>query len=64
MWSHRRHCDKRCGCCVQVAVLFRNHKDLLQEFSYFLPDSSQPQVGSCLEQWRVGAVWLQFECKA
>lgn len=30
---------------MQVALLFRSHDDLLQEFTYFLPDSSVPQVG-------------------
>jgi histone deacetylase complex regulatory component SIN3 len=25
-----------------VAVLFKNHHDLLTEFTYFLPDSSPP----------------------
>lgn len=29
---------------MQVALLFRSHDDLLQEFTYFLPDSSVPQV--------------------
>ena len=29
---------------VQVALLFRSHDDLLQEFTYFLPDNSVPQV--------------------
>lgn len=28
---------------MQVAVLFRNHSDLLTEFTYFLPDNSPPQ---------------------
>ncbi len=27
---------------VQVAVLFRNHSDLLTEFTFFLPDNSPP----------------------
>lgn len=26
----------------EVALLFRNHKDLLDEFTYFLPDASPP----------------------
>lgn len=26
----------------QVAILFREHHDLLDEFSHFLPDTSQP----------------------
>lgn len=30
--------------CIQVAVLFRNHNDLLTEFTYFLPDNSPQQV--------------------
>jgi histone deacetylase complex regulatory component SIN3 len=39
----------RCSClparvCLQVAVLFRNHNDLLTEFTYFLPDNSPAQV--------------------
>jgi histone deacetylase complex regulatory component SIN3 len=29
---------------LQVAVLFRQHADLLTEFTYFLPDNSPPQV--------------------
>ncbi len=33
---------------VQVALLFRSHDDLLQEFTYFLPDSSVPQVSTKL----------------
>jgi len=33
---------------VQVALLFRSHDDLLQEFTYFLPDSSVPQVSILL----------------
>ena len=33
---------------VQVALLFRSHDDLLQEFTYFLPDSSVPQVSPTL----------------
>ncbi len=28
---------------AQVALLFRAHRDLLEEFTYFLPDSSPPQ---------------------
>lgn len=32
------------GLCVQVAVLFKNHNDLLTQFTYFLPDNSPPQV--------------------
>lgn len=27
---------------TQVALLFRNHKDLLEEFTYFLPDAQAP----------------------
>jgi histone deacetylase complex regulatory component SIN3 len=26
----------------QVALLFRNHRDLLEEFTYFLPDAQAP----------------------
>ncbi len=26
-----------------MALLFRAHRDLLEEFTYFLPDSSPPQ---------------------
>jgi len=38
---------------VQVALLFRSHDDLLQEFTYFLPDSSVPQVSTMLATaWR------------
>ena len=29
----------------EVALLFRNHKDLLDEFTYFLPDASPPAPG-------------------
>ena len=28
---------------AQVALLFRNQRDLLEEFTYFLPDSTAPQ---------------------
>ena len=27
---------------LQVAMLFRSHKDLLEEFTYFLPDAQAP----------------------
>ncbi len=30
------------ACLLQVAGLFRRHDDLLQEFTYFLPDSTAP----------------------
>jgi histone deacetylase complex regulatory component SIN3 len=40
-----------CGCwCVQVAVLFKNHNDLLTQFTYFLPDNSPPQVSQAEQQ--------------
>lgn len=29
-------------CSPQVALLFRNHDDLLREFTYFLPDNTPP----------------------
>ena len=29
----------------QVALLFRNHDDLLREFTYFLPDNTPPLGG-------------------
>lgn len=29
-------------CTAQVALLFRNHDDLLREFTYFLPDNTPP----------------------
>lgn len=32
-----------CFLWAQVALLFRAHRDLLEEFTYFLPDSSPPQ---------------------
>ena len=31
-----------CSLILQVAGLFRRHDDLLQEFTYFLPDSTAP----------------------
>ena len=31
-----------CSLDWQVAILFRTHSDLLQEFTYFLPDSNNP----------------------
>ena len=31
-----------CLLILQVAGLFRRHDDLLQEFTYFLPDSTAP----------------------
>ena len=30
----------------EVALLFRNHRDLLEEFTYFLPDASPPAGGA------------------
>ena len=39
------HVDIRHHCSVvllQVAMLFRSHKDLLEEFTYFLPDAQAP----------------------
>lgn len=41
-------CITRCDACVQVAVLFRSHNDLLGEFTYFLPDNTPPSNVSCL----------------
>ncbi|KAI8473859.1 MAG: hypothetical protein J3K34DRAFT_391529 [Monoraphidium minutum] len=38
----------------EVAVLFRAHKDLLQEFSYFLPDNSAPQQPPPRPGWAGG----------
>ena len=38
---------------VQVAMLFRSHKDLLEEFTYFLPDAQAPAQASYLKS--VGA---------
>jgi histone deacetylase complex regulatory component SIN3 len=35
---------------LQVAVLFKNHNDLLTQFTYFLPDNSPPQVMRQLQQ--------------
>ena len=32
-------------CLLQVAVLFCSHQDLLDEFTYFLPDNTQPLPG-------------------
>ena len=40
---------------VQVALLFRSHDDLLQEFTYFLPDSSVPQVST-----KLATAWRKF----
>lgn len=41
----------------QVAILFRNHRDLLEEFTYFLPDAQAPaQVKDSSER-------AQQECK-
>ena len=40
--------DLKAMLAVQVALLFRSHDDLLQEFTYFLPDSSVPQVSTKL----------------
>ena len=31
---------------AQVALLFRNHEDLLREFTYFLPDNTPPTAVS------------------
>ena len=36
---------------LQVAMLFRSHKDLLEEFTYFLPDAQAPaQVRPSLQR--------------
>ena len=32
----------------EVALLFRQHDDLLREFTYFLPDSTPPAVSAAL----------------
>lgn len=40
---------------LQVAVLFKNHNDLLTQFTYFLPDNSPPQVMRQLQQLGVSA---------
>ena len=29
----------------EVALLFKSHNDLLEEFTYFLPDSTTPAAG-------------------
>ena len=45
---------------MQVALLFRSHDDLLQEFTYFLPDSSVPQV-NCNSQYVICKLQV-FDC--
>ncbi len=32
----------------EVSLLFNKHPDLLEEFTYFLPDSAPPQVCCCM----------------
>ena len=39
---------------LQVAGLFRRHDDLLQEFTYFLPDSTAPAAQHVSLWWPVG----------
>ncbi len=40
---HNKLCNSGRCTGAQVALLFRAHRDLLEEFTYFLPDSSPPQ---------------------
>ena len=40
------HALSRCCALLQVAMLFRSHKDLLEEFTYFLPDAQAPAQAS------------------
>jgi paired amphipathic helix protein Sin3a len=35
----------------QVSQLFADHTDLLLEFTYFLPDNVQEQVGGLMGGW-------------
>ena len=46
---------------VQVALLFRSHDDLLQEFTYFLPDSSVPQVCTLLCAYKPKAAYTLMQ---
>lgn len=38
----REKCTRRAEKWLQVASLFSDHDDLLEEFTYFLPDSQAP----------------------
>ena len=40
----------------KVSHLFRDHPDLLQDFTYFLPDAVQPQVEQILRQNKVKGI--------
>jgi len=40
----------------KVSYLFRDHPDLLQDFTYFLPDAVQPQVEQILRQNKVKGI--------
>ena len=64
-------CSEPCntnGCVwAQVALLFRAHRDLLEEFTYFLPDSSPPQQPqqvspSCVAASRTRKTWARLLC--
>jgi histone deacetylase complex regulatory component SIN3 len=45
---------------LQVAYLFREHDDLLEEFTYFLPDSQAPHRAA-MERQRLAAVQREHE---
>lgn len=59
-----------CRFVLQVAVLFKNHNDLLTQFTYFLPDNSPPQVRRHLKQYAwascgmVHQPALQYTCSS
>lgn len=40
---------------MQVAYIFRDHEDLLEEFTYFLPDSQAPHRAA-MERQRLATV--------
>lgn len=40
----------------KVSHLFKDHSDLLEDFTYFLPDAVQPQVEQILRQNKVRSV--------
>lgn len=45
---------------LQVAYLFRDHDDLLEEFTYFLPDSQAPHRAA-MERQRLAAAQREHE---
>jgi histone deacetylase complex regulatory component SIN3 len=55
-----RVCVNDLSCGLQVAFLFRDHDDLLEEFTYFLPDSQAPHRAA-MERQRLAAQQREHE---